>query len=53
MSDDLNTMHVLRLNQIILEAQRVIQNGGGMQEVWNALYVPPELKKPVIAPREI
>lgn len=45
--DDPNAMHVIRLNQIILGAQRAIQEGKPMREVWNALYVPPELQNPV------
>lgn len=42
--NDEEKMAIIRLNQIILDAQRVIQNAGTMQEVWNALYVPPEIK---------
>lgn len=45
--DDPNAMHVIRLNQIILSAQRIIQEGGTMQDVWNALYVPNDLKNPL------
>jgi len=44
--DDPNAMHVIRLNQIILSAQKIIQEGGTMQQVWNTLYVPPDLKNP-------
>lgn len=44
MNDEERMQAIIRLNQIILDAQRVIQNAGTMQEVWNALYVPPEVK---------
>lgn len=44
MIDEANMMAIVRLNEIILDAQHVIQNGGTMREVWNALYVPPDIK---------
>ena len=34
---------IVRLNEIICNAQRAIQNGESLQQVWNALYIPPEL----------
>lgn len=46
MSDDLNTMKIIRLNQIIQSAQRAIQLGEDMQHVWHCLYVPRDLLHP-------
>ena len=43
-ADEANKTAIVRLNLIIREAQRVIQDGGGLQEVWNALYIPPDIK---------
>lgn len=42
MSDE-NAMKVIRLNQIIRNAQAKLQEGAEPREVWNALYVPPDL----------
>lgn len=44
--DDPNAMKVIRLNQIIQSAQKCIQHGDPMREVWFALYVPPDLLMP-------
>ena len=44
--DDLNSMKVIRLNQIIQSAQRAIQQGHDMQDVWRCLYVPQDLLHP-------
>lgn len=49
--DDLNTMKIIRLNQIIQSAQRAIQEGRDMQDVWRCLYVPQDLLNPS-PPRE-
>lgn len=46
--EDLNAMKVIRLNQIIKNAQLIIQDGGEMREVWNALYVEQDLAKPYV-----
>ena len=44
MSDSDNVNAIIELNRIILDAQRIIQRGGTMREVWNALYVPTEIR---------
>lgn len=43
-ADEANKSVIIRLNLIIREAQRVIQDGGDLQEVWNALYILPDVK---------
>ena len=35
---------IVGLNRVIMDAHRVIQNGGDTQQVWNALYIHPDLK---------
>lgn len=46
------TFQVIRLNKIIRDAQKVIQDGGDLEQVWGALYVPPDLQSPLVPVRE-